>query len=199
MARLILIRHGQIAANLTQHWHGSTDSPLTDQGKEEVASVARHLQRSKRPISAVYASPLQRTRETAQGIATAIGQPLTLDGELREYGIGELEGTHYKDLQTQQFFARVAADHEYAPVGGESIGAVARRMISALQRITDRHPGTEVVVVSHGAALGIALGHVLHADPLRWTEFGIKNCSISELELRPTPRLLLMNSVEHLR
>ena len=198
MARLILVRHGQIAANVSQHWHGSTDSPLTARGREEVALVARHLHASRGAVTAIYASPLQRTRDTGQGIATAFGLPLLLDAELREYGIGELEGTHYRTLQEQQFFQRVEADHEYAPPGGESIAAVARRVGAALQRIGERHTGEEVVVVGHGAALGIALGDLLHGDPLRWTTFGIKNCSITELTLRPAPVLLTLNQTGHL-
>ena len=198
MAHLILVRHGQIAANLTQHWHGSTDSPLTPHGEREVELVANYLSASGRTVSAIYASPLQRTRDTGQGIAAALRLPLALDPALREYGIGELEGTHYKDLQEQQFFMRVAADHEYAPAGGESIAAVARRVAAALQRISDAHRGKEVVVVSHGAALGIALGHLLHGDPLKWREYSIRNCSITELKLRPAPRLLRLNHVAHL-
>ena len=209
MAQLILVRHGQIAANLTQHWHGSTDSPLTAHGQNEVALLAKHLlarhqqgqqqgQTGRRAVAAIYASPLQRTRDTGQGVADALGLPLQLDAELREYGIGELEGQHYLALQEMSFFARVASDHDYAPPGGESIGAVARRVSGALQRIAARHDGEEVVVVSHGAALGIALGHLLHDDPLKWTEFGIKNCSITELTLLPKPNLLRLNAIDHL-
>lgn len=200
MARLLLIRHGQIAANLTQHWHGSTDSPLTERGRREVAMLSAHVREYAPSISAIYASPLQRTRDTANGIAEALDLPLVLDHDLREFGIGELEGMHFKVLSEELgFFKRMADDHEFAPTGGESIGAVARRVTGALQRIAAQHAGQQVIAVGHGAAFGIALGSLLHNDPLKWTEFGIRNCSITELELDPTPRVLRMNDVAHLQ
>lgn len=204
MARLILVRHGQIAANVTSHWHGSTDSPLTDVGREQAAQVAARLraraaERGQAPV-AVYTSPLERTRHTAEAIAAALGLQAEHEHDLREYGIGELEGTHYRTLMDEhRFFAQVEADHHFAPPGGESVAAVAQRVLDALHRLEARHRGAELVVVGHGAALGVALGTIFDGNPTRWTHYGIRNCSITELELHPTPRLLALNDVTHLQ
>ncbi len=204
MARLILVRHGQIEANVQSLWHGSTDSPLTETGRSQAAQVAAQLRaratsRGMVPV-AVYASPLARTRHTAEAIAAALDLPMQVEHDLREYGIGELEGIHYRTLMEEhRFFAKVQDDHHYAPPGGESLAAVERRMLDTLSRLEARHRGAEVVVVGHGAALGVALGSLFDGDPTRWTQYGIRNCSVTELELHPAARLVSLDDVAHLQ
>ena len=203
MSRLILIRHGQIAANASGHWHGATDTALTELGRRQAVLVGERLRLETaadqyRPV-AVVASPLARTRHTASAIAQALGMPFAIENDLREYAIGELEGTHFQTLiDEHRFFERVQADHDYAPPGGESVAAVGRRVIDVLARLAARHHGGDVIVVGHGAAIGVALGSLLHADPTRWTQYGIKNCSLTELQMLPEPRVLLLNDVAHL-
>lgn len=199
-ATLLLIRHGQIRANVTGHWHGTTDSPLTPEGRQQAERTARHLAGRDRAIGAIYTSPLQRTRHTAHAIQGHHPLELTEEPSLREYGLGELEGVLHRKLRDEhRLFQRVAEDPGYAPEGGESILAVANRMSEGLVRIADRHPGEVVVIVSHGAAIAIALAHFLDADPLAWTNYRIENCSMSELVLQPTPRLVRLNDTEHLQ
>jgi broad specificity phosphatase PhoE len=64
--RLVLLRHGRIAANRDGHWHGSTDSELLPEGRRQAARAARHLVQREPHFSAVYVSPLQRCQDTAQ-------------------------------------------------------------------------------------------------------------------------------------
>ena len=196
---LLLIRHGQIEANVTRHWHGSTDSPLTADGKLQAERTARHLATRVESISAIYSSPLKRTLHTARAIGRHHSLELLEEPLLREYAIGELEGVHYGDLAREhRFFERVAADLHFTPQGGESILEVATRMTEGLQRIANRHAGEVIAVVSHGAALAIALAQFLDADPLAWTNYTVENCSVSELVLHPTPRLMVFNDTAHL-
>ena len=198
-ALLLLIRHGQIEANVTRHWHGSTDSPLTAEGRLQAHRTARHLVTRVESIDAIYSSPLERTLHTARAIGRHHSVELTEDPLLREYSLGELEGVHYGDLAREhRFFQRVAADLRFTPPGGESILDVATRMTEGLQRIADRHAGEVIAVVSHGAALAIALAQFLDADPLAWTNYSVENCSVSELVLHPTPRLIEFNDTAHL-
>ena len=203
MARLILVRHGQIAANLASVWHGSTDSPLNDVGREQAKRVGERLQiktlaAEYRPVR-IISSPLERTLHTAEAIGAALGLQPQVEHDLREYAIGELEGTPYQTLVDEhRFFDKVHKDHGYAPPGGESLDGVCRRVVDAFVRIADAHQGEDVIVVGHGAAIGVALGSLLEGDPTRWNHYGIKNCSITELRLRPVAQLLLLNDVEHL-
>lgn len=64
--RLVLLRHGRIAANRDGHWHGSTDSELLPEGRRQAARTAKHLAQREPHFSAVYVSPLQRCQDTAQ-------------------------------------------------------------------------------------------------------------------------------------
>jgi broad specificity phosphatase PhoE len=198
-ATLLLVRHGQIAANTSRVWHGSTDSPLTDHGQVEAQLTAEHLARTRPRARALYTSPLLRTRQTAAAIGARLGLEVILEPGLAEYGIGELEGVSYEALQNVHgFFARIRDDRDFAPPGGESANEVMARVTSALARISDAHRGDEVVIVSHGAALGIALGQILDRDPMRWQRYHLSNCGLSELVLEPEPRLLAWNQTDHL-
>jgi len=198
-ATLLLVRHGQIAANTARIWHGSTDSPLTDHGHSEARRTAEHLARTRPRARALYTSPLLRTRQTAAAIGSRLGLESIVEPGLAEYGIGELEGISYEDLlHVHGFFTRINADHDFAPPGGESPRQVMTRVTESLARIASAHRGEEVVIVSHGAALGIALGAIIEGDLMRWQHYHLANCGLSELVLEPEPRLLAWNQTDHL-
>jgi len=198
-ARLLLVRHGEIDANREQRWHGSTDSLLTPRGHEQVGRLVAHLARAHPDVVAVYTSPLQRAQQTANPIATALGVPLMLVPGLAEFGIGVFENELYADLAGRHgFFDRIASDPAWAPAGGESLGAVADRVSATWRQIAGAHPGAEVVVVSHGAAVAAALALLLDGDPRGWTRYHQRNTSVSELELEPTARVIAFDRVDHL-
>src|SRR5262245_18696098 len=189
--RLLLVRHGQIAANVDDRWLGSTDGVLTVQGREEGRRLAAHLARTRPDVTAVCTSPLQRAGDTAAAIADALSAPLFVEPGLAEYGIGVLENETYEDLAGRhRFFEQAEADLDWAPPGGESLNAVGERVLAAWWSIAHRH-SDPAVVVSHGAAL-------LDHDPRVWPRYRLRNTSISEIELEPTPRLLAYNLVDHL-
>jgi len=197
--RLLLVRHGQIDANLDRRWHGSTDSDLTQRGRGEGVRVAAHLARSRPDVVAVYTSPLKRAQQTARPIAAALGVPLTVLPGLAEFAIGILEGELYEDLAGRHhFFKRLDADPAWAPAGGESLAAVADRVVAAWRCIAQAHPGSEVIAVSHGAAMAAGLALLLDEDPRTWPRYHVRNTSVTELELDPTPRVLAFDLVDHL-
>ena len=197
--RFWMVRHGRISANVTGHWHGSTDTPLDEVGERQVERVAGWFRDAGHPVRAVYTSPLRRTHGTAAGIAAALGLEAEPLPALREYGIGELEGTHYGDLiERERFFDRIREDRHWAPPGGESLHDVVSRMRTALETLAARHPGEDVVVVSHGAAMGLLYGELLTGDPLAWRDYHVENCSVSEFRLHPEPGLGAFNRTDHL-
>ena len=198
-ARLLLVRHGQIQANLDGVWHGSTDSVLTPSGRAQARRVGAHLARTRARVAALYSSPLARARDTAAEIARALEVETRLEPDLAEYGLGELEGVSYRVLHSEhRFFERSQADPSYAPAGGESRAAVGARASAALRRIAGAHRGQEVVVVGHGAALAIALAELLGGGSEGWRRYDLANCSVSELVLEPSPTLLALDQTDHL-
>jgi probable phosphoglycerate mutase len=212
---LLLIRHGQIRANTIRRWHGATDSPLTALGRRQAGRLANYLgRRIKSPpeppgapealealgtLDAIYSSPLSRCHDTALELARSFGQEVKIDDGLREYGIGQLENLPVKRLHEEHdFFRRIFDDADYAPVGGDSINAVAARIVPALRRIHDHEGSGVVAVVSHGAALGIALATLLDENPMAWRNYHVDNCSITELRLAPRAELGEFNQTSHL-
>ena len=197
--RLLLVRHGQIAANIQGVWHGSTDSPLTAIGHQQAGCVAAHLARMRPSVAAIYTSPLQRARDTAAPIARACARSAIPHPGLAEYGIGMFEGESFVDLSDRhRFFERAFADRTWAPPGGESVDAVTSRVLAAWRTITAAHPGATVVAVTHGAAIATALATLLHDDPGAWQHYHVRNTSWTEVHLEPTPQLVAFNQIDHL-
>ena len=186
-------------ANLDSRWHGSTDGELTPRGVEEARLVAAHLARTRPATVAVYTSPLKRARDTAEPIGAALGVPVVVTPGLAEYGIGVLEGETFADLaDVHRFFEQSIADVDWAPPGGESLGTVGERVVAAWRSIAAAHAGHEVVVVSHGAAIGVGLAVFLKDDPRAWSSYRLRNTSVTEIVLEPTARLLAFDLIEHL-
>ncbi len=200
MASLLLLRHGQIEANRKGLWHGSTNSTLTWRGRRQAKKTARHLAEHYADLAAVYTSPLERCLQTAAAVNTALALEPTPVEALAEYAIGEWEGLAFNALaEEHDFYDRTRSDPAFAPPGGESLQAVADRVVGALQQIHDRHEsGQKILVVGHGAALAVALGTILNGDPRSWIEYPVANCSLTELVLSPAPYVNFFNSTQHL-
>ncbi len=200
MAKLLLLRHGQILANREGRWHGSTDSPLTLKGRRQVKRTARYIAGATPTLDAIYTSPLQRCRDTAQAIARRLKLQCIVEEGLREYAIGEWENMPFKLLaEEHRFFETTRDDHDFAPPGGESLKGVAARIVSTIREIHERHEGEkQILLVGHGAAMAVALGALLDENPGEWTNYPLANCSLTELMLSPAPYVNFMNSTYHL-
>ena len=200
MASLLLLRHGQIRANRQGRWHGSTDSPLTWSGRRQAKKTASHLAEQHEQLTAIYSSPLIRCRVTAEAAASRLEiEPVVVEA-LAEYGIGEWEGMPFAHLaEEHDFVSRATTDPTFAPPGGESLEEVANRIVPALRRIHDQHAEDEkVLIVSHGAAMAVALGALIESSPANWTNYHFANCSLTELVLSPAPYVNFFNSTQHL-
>ena len=196
---LVLVRHGQIAANREGRWHGSTDSPLTWRGSRQAKRTAKHLSKRLQPIEKIYVSPLDRCRSTAAPIASAFKIDPVIHHDLREWGIGAWEDTPFSDLQkTHDFMGKVRKDpHFEPPGGGESLAQVTTRMVAAIRQINASHEGA-VAIVSHGASLALALAVLLDNDANSWGQYLVDNCSLTELVLGDNPYVNFFNRTEHL-
>jgi broad specificity phosphatase PhoE len=195
---LTLIRHGETQANLDGVWHGSIDTPLTERGLLQAQRVARFAAEHLRQATALYASPLQRARLTAEAIAGGLELELCVDEGLVEYDLGEWEGKTYRDLfEEHKLWHHMKRDPDFAPHGGESPRQVAERITGALLRIAAAHPGERVIVVTHGGALSLGLAQLVDGDYTAWNRV-MDNCAVSELAVHPVPQLLSFNRTEHL-
>jgi len=194
-----LIRHGQIDANVEKRWHGSTDSLLNSLGEEQASRLGAHLKKQRTGISAIYTSPLLRTHRTAELVGRQIGvEPIPVEG-LVEFGIGELENTPFDDLRDKiGLFQEIEADIHFAPPGGESVHQVMQRMLKAIEHIVSRHQGDEIAIVSHGAAIGIALAQMLDGSPYPFYQYHMDNTGLSKFMLADKLEMVDFNLVDHL-
>jgi broad specificity phosphatase PhoE len=195
---LTLIRHGETGANLEGVWQGSVDAPLNERGLAQAARVAAYLGERCADASTLYSSPLQRAYRTAELIGEAVGLVPQIDEALTEYHLGCWEGKTYHDLRHEhQFWDHIKRDPDFAPHGGESPRQVTDRVSRALLRIARSHAGERVIVVAHGGAFSLSLGHLLAGGYDEWQRV-MDNCAVTELVLEPRPELLSYNRTDHL-
>jgi broad specificity phosphatase PhoE len=195
---ITLVRHGETSANQDGIWHGSTDTPLSERGHLQAARVASFVAESFDNVTAVYSSPLERARHTAQPIAEALGLTVVTHAGLSEYDLGSWEGKSYAELHSEyRLWHHIKRDPDYAPHGGESPRQVSDRYAAALHEIVEQHTNTRIVVVGHGGALSMTLGLILDRDYSQWRRV-MSNCAVTELVLAPEPALLRFNHTKHL-
>ncbi|HXF62834.1 MAG TPA: histidine phosphatase family protein [Caldilineaceae bacterium] len=184
-ARLILVRHGETEANVSQVWHGALDAPLTERGRAQVAATAAWLSdlHRRQPLDGFYVSPLPRAQSTAAAIAAAIGrQPVVVEG-LREFSIGDWEGRSFRELrEVEDLWGRWEADPCFAPPNGESPRSFNRRVVETVIKLVDRHPDGTALAVSHGGVIGSVLATLVGDGPDDWRRFDPHNCAVSVLQ-----------------
>jgi broad specificity phosphatase PhoE len=169
--RIFLVRHGATVLTAEDRFAGATDVPLSDSGREQVRRLAARL--SGDHITAVYASPLGRTVETAQILAEPHQLPVETRDGLREISHGRWEQKTRCEVE-KQFPEETAAWEEdpytFAPMGGESGLAVTARSLPVLMEIVRTHPDGNVLVVSHKATIRLLLSSILGFDPRRYRD-----------------------------
>jgi broad specificity phosphatase PhoE/ribonuclease HI len=144
-----LLRHGSTEHTPERRYSGRNDLPLSRTGRAEASAAADRA--AGLGVEVVVASPIRRTRETAEIVAGALGLPVELDDDLVELDFGDLEGLTFDEAVAKHPLAtrRFATDVTVRPPGGESIADVSARVARARRRLLDRHAGRTVLVVSH--------------------------------------------------
>jgi broad specificity phosphatase PhoE len=133
-------------------------------------------------------TPLRRTHATAAAIHLACGgavPEIEVEPDFAEQHFGDWQGLTYAELEARRDgayhrFWHAPADH--APPNGESFRQVIDRVRRAIDRHTARHPGRDIVAVTHGGAIRAALAVALDLDPERALGFSIDTCSITRLD-----------------
>jgi broad specificity phosphatase PhoE len=156
MTRLILVRHGQTDWNVEGRWQGQADVPLNSRGLEQAQQLATEL--ADAGIQAIYASDMQRARQTVQPLAERTGLPVCIDPRLREIHQGEWQGLLVTEIMARYgelFYRRQADPSAVAPPGAETVEQVQGRAYQALDEILERHPHETVAIVAHGFVIAL--------------------------------------------
>lgn len=193
---LVLVRHGVTEHTLTGAYSGGSEPgpPLAGHGRIQAARAADLVHRIGRQLwqdlphpTAVVASPMVRTQETAAAVGRRLGQPVATDERLAECVFGDWQGLTAAEVEAR-WPGELRRWHESGtarPPGGESFVDVGGRAWSAVQDLLAAGTGRTVVAVSHAVAIRSIVGTALGTDPGRWQLLRVAPCSVSILNLWP--------------
>ncbi len=197
MSRLLLARHGQSVSNAVRRFQGAQDVALSELGARQAEALGQAIRRLR--ISAVYTSPLERARRTAEIAAAGLGVPLTQVDDLRELSLGDWEGRTVEEIRAlpgDPYEQWVRDPLACLPPGAEPLPAVQARVVSAMAGIAAAHPnGQQVLVVCHGGVISAYLAHCLGLPLSSIWRLTLSNGSITEVS---PPSVRSVNSTRHL-
>jgi probable phosphoglycerate mutase len=151
---------------------------------------------------AVYASDLKRAFATAEVVGATLGIEPVSDEGLREIFLGEWEGLRTNEIASRypDAWARWIEEPDWDVVpGGEGAAAFDRRVDAALDEIVGRHPQGDVLVVTHGGVIQVALHRIVGRASRGLFPFRIQNASMSLIERRNGRSVIAgVNDVAHL-
>jgi len=177
------IRHAPVS-HLAGFIYGDSDPEADVTELAVFQSVARRL-----PEGAVWiVTNLRRTRQTAEAIARAgfeLPPELLVEPELREQGFGEWHGRSHREHDAARgdpFVGIWNCAPDERPPGGESFVELMARVAAAVERLTARFEGRDIVCVAHGGTIRAALALALELRPAMALAFGIDNVSLTRIE-----------------
>ncbi|MGI3784833.1 MAG: histidine phosphatase family protein [Janthinobacterium lividum] len=184
-ARLVLWRHGQTDWNLTSRFQGQADIPLNPTGRAQARAAASVL--AGLEPSALWASDLERTRDTAAALTAVTGLPAQLDPRLREIHVGSWQGLHGAELgesDPEAYAALRRGEDVRRSSTGETVSEVGERVAQALSDIAETAADdATVVVTTHGLAGRAGICRLLQLPFEHWRTFGsLDNCAWAVLQ-----------------
>ena len=152
---------------------------MAEKGHAQAQAVADHLKDSKN-VAAIYASPLQRTRETAAPIGKALKLKVTADKGLLECDFGDWTGQELSKLRKLPEWKAVQRNPSgFRFPNGESFSEMATRMSSTVDRFRLAHPGKTVIAVSHADTIKVAAATALGVPLDLFQRIDVSPCSMT--------------------
>ncbi len=194
---VLLVRHGQTPTTGKLLPGRAPGLNLSEVGQGQAEAVCRRLAaQPKLKVAAIYASPLERTKETAGYIAKALGLKVKLDKGLLEADIGDWTGQELKAVaKTPEWKIVHSYPSGFRFPGGESFVEMQTRTVSALERLRRAHAGQTIVAVSHADTIKAAVAHALGTHLDLFQRIVISPCSVTAIAYAPSgPTVLTVNS-----
>ncbi len=170
--QVLLVRHGDTQASQADRFTGAMDIPLSKEGRIHASELAVRLARF--PLDAIYASSMQRARETAGFTARVHGLEVTPVPEFREVDHGVWDGkTRQEALQLSGQAAMDEFDRDpfhFRPQGGESAEQVLKRAAPALSRLVKKHDGQTILVVAHETTNRLVICQFVGLNPAQYRD-----------------------------
>jgi probable phosphoglycerate mutase len=191
---VLLVRHARTPSTGVKLPGQARGLHLAEEGRREADAMARRV--AALAVAAVYASPLERARETAAAVAVPRRLAVRVEPGLSDLDVGEWTGLSLKRVSRRPEWEIVQRNpSSFRFPGGESFVEMQMRMTEALMRIVARHPGQTIVAVSHAdpikAAVAQALG--IHLDLFQ--RIVVSTASVTALAYaHHGPRVLALNT-----
>lgn len=171
MTLIGLIRHGVTDWNDEYRAQGQVDIPLNDEGRRQAELLSKRMENEEWDY--IYSSDLSRALETAEMIGRIKNVEVKTDPRLREMNCGLIEGTTEQDRVSKWGYGWSKLD-----LGIEPNAEIITRGMNCLMDISERHPDKKILIISHGALIGLTLKKLIpHID----TEEHLHNTSVTIL------------------
>ena len=162
----LLGRHGATEFSIAKRFsgRGGADVGLADLGRAQAGALAEEVV-ARGGVDVVVASPLLRTRQTAEPIARACGVEIEVDDGLAECGFGDWDGHTFAEVAERwpDELSAWLGSVDVAPPGGESFAECRERVDAARRRILTRHAGHRIAIVSHVSPIKMMTGASIDA------------------------------------
>jgi len=181
---IIFLRHAQAENNTKRILAGRTEGvPLTKTGIEQAERIAKYL--APIDISAIYSSPIERAKHTAEIVANAFDQDtvgVELDERLTEIDMGKFTRMNYDDMFAKygniflKFYENdpVISEHEV-----ETFPDVQKRVLDMVDHVLKKHNNENVILVTHMDPIKSMLAKVMNLVPQTLFELIIANASLT--------------------
>ena len=181
MGSIIFLRHGQAKNNTERILAGRTPGiPLTDKGVDQAKKAAEFLEHMN--ISAIYTSPIERARNTAEIVGKHNSVDVRIDERLVELDMGKFTGMPYDEIFSSHgnvFMKFYNGELEIAHNGVETFAEVKKRVVGIVDHVLDSHPDENVVLVTHMDPIKAMLSTVIDLTPENLFELIIANASLN--------------------
>ena len=181
VGQIIFLRHGQAKNNTERILSGRTPGvPLTDKGITQAQQTAELLEDMN--ISAIYSSPIQRAKHTAEIVGKHNSIDVTIDDRLIELDMGKFTNVPYDEIFTSHgnvFMKFYNGELEIAHNGVETFADVKKRVASIVEEVIEKHPDENVVLVTHMDPIKAMLSTIVDLSPTNLFELIIANASLN--------------------
>ena len=164
---------------------GHTDLPLNSRGQRQADCLGQKLKSLS--FSRCYTSDLARARQTTRAILSGDGEtPLLVAPALREISFGKWEGLTYAEVcrnYPEEAKARAKSNGLIAPVEGESLSDLQKRLLGWLHPVINEDPQGNILVVTHGGVLRLLLCLVLDVPITKHRKFNAAAGSLAIVEM----------------
>ncbi|MEV7212612.1 bifunctional RNase H/acid phosphatase [Kitasatospora cineracea] len=202
---LVLLRHGETPLTPLKRFSGSTgsDPGLSEKGRWQAERAAEALA-ARGTVQAVVASPMLRTRQTAEAAARRLGLEVRIEEDLRELDFGAWEGLGFAEVMERHpaDLTSWLGSADAKPTGStESLHTLARRVARARDRIVRQHAGRTVLVVSHVSPIKTLVRLALGAPPDSVHRMELSAAALCAVQYYRdgNASLRLLNDTSHLR